>query len=178
MTRKGPIVSLVVARARNGVIGRGGGLPWRLKGDMALFKATTLGKPVIMGRKTWDSLPRKPLPGRTNIVLSRDGRFSPSGAVVCERWDEALQIAREQAAEDGVDEVCVIGGEALFALALPLTRRLHLTEVDAAPEGDVVMPPFDESGWREVRREAHARGEAPNPGDDHAWTYRLLERLP
>ncbi len=166
------MVSLVVARARNGVIGRDGGLPWRLRGDMALFRAVTLGKPVIMGRRTWDSLPRKPLPGRTNIVLSRDGAFEPAQAIVCERWDEALPIAREQAAEDGVDEVCVIGGEAVFALALPLARRLHLTEVDAEPEGDVRLPPLDEAGWREVRREVHAAGE----GDEHPWTYRLLER--
>lgn len=171
MSRR-PVVSLVVARARNGVIGRDGALPWRLKGDMVLFKAVTMGKPVIMGRRTWDSLPRKPLPGRTNIVLSRDGRFAPGQAVASERWDEALQIAREQAAEDGVDEVCVIGGEAVFVLALPVARRLHLTEVEAEPAGDVRMPPFDESGWREVRREAHAAGE----GDDHPWTYRLLER--
>ena len=171
---RGPIVSLVVARARNGVIGRDGGLPWRLKGDMALFKATTLGKPVIMGRRTWDSLPRKPLPGRTNIVLSRDGSFAPPQAVICERWDEALGMGRDVASEDGVDEVCVIGGAAVFALALPLARRLHVTEVDAEPEGDVRLPPFDEAGWRETRREAHPAGE----GDDHAWTYRLLERLP
>ena len=167
-----PVVSLVVARARNGVIGRDGGLPWRLRGDMALFKATTLGKPVIMGRRTWDSLPRKPLPGRTNIVLSRDGAFAPPQAVTCDRWDEALEIAREQAAEDGVDEVCVIGGEAVFALALPLARRLHLTEVEAEPVGDVRLPPFAEAGWREARREAHPAGD----GDEFAWTYRLLER--
>ena len=167
-----PVVSLVVARARNGVIGRDGTLPWRLKGDMALFKALTLGRPVIMGRRTWDSLPRKPLPGRTNIVLSRDGGFEPAGAVTCERWDEALQIAREQAAEDGVDEVCVIGGEAVFALALPLARRLHLTEVEAEPEGDVRMPPFDEAPWRETVREPHSAGD----GDEFAWTYRRLER--
>ena len=167
-----PVVSLVVARARNGVIGRGGALPWRLKGDMALFKALTLGKPVIMGRRTWDSLPRKPLPGRTNIVLSRDGAFEPAGAVTCERWDEALGIAREQAAEDGVDEVCVIGGEAVFALALPLARLIHLTEVEAEPQGDVHMPPLDEARWREAAREAHPAGEA----DEFAWTYRRLER--
>lgn len=170
MSRR-PIVSLVVARARNGVIGKDGGLPWRLDGELAHFKALTLGRPVIMGRKTWDSLPRKPLPGRTNIVLSRDGRFAPPDAVHCERWDEALQIGREQAAEDGVDEVCVIGGEAVFALALPVARRIHLTEVEAEPEGDTVMPPFDESGWREAAREAHPVGAG-----DHAWTYRRLER--
>jgi dihydrofolate reductase len=168
-----PILTLgPVARGRNGVIGAGGDLPWRLKSDMALFKALTLGKPVIMGRKTWDSLPVKPLPKRTNIVLSRDGSFEPKKAIVCEEFGEAVQIAREQAEEDGVDEFCVIGGAALFALALPKARRIYLTEVDAEPEGDVVLPPIDETNWREVRREVHAAGE----GDDHAFVFRVLER--
>lgn len=161
-----------VARAANGVIGAGGGLPWRLKSDLAIFKQVTMGKPMIMGRRTWDSLPRRPLPGRANIVLSRDGTFEPKGALVCEDFSEAVQIAREQAAEDGVDEVCVIGGAEVFALALPRARRLYLTEVDAAPEGDVVFPPFDEFSWREIRREAHPAG----PDDDHAFVFRVLER--
>src|SRR5437868_2362626 len=139
-----------VARARNGVIGRNGKLPWRLSGDLAFFKKTTMGKPVIMGRNTWDSLPLKPLPGRLNIVLSRDGSFEPKGAVACETFSEALQIGREQAREDEVDEVCVIGGRALFELALPQARRLYLTEVEAEVEGDVLFPPFDESQWTEV----------------------------
>ncbi len=117
------------------MIGRNGGLPWRLKSDMALFKMTTLGKPVIMGRKTWDSLPKKPLPGRANFVLSRDGTFEPKGAVVCDRFQEALSMAREQAEEDGAEEVCVIGGTALFALAMPKAKRLYLTEVEAGRGG-------------------------------------------
>ena len=161
-----------VARGRNSVIGAAGALPWRLKSDLALFKTLTMGKPVIMGRKTWDSLPRRPLPGRTNIVLSRDGSFEPKGAIVCEDFTEAVQIAREQADEDGVEEACVIGGAALFALALPRARRIYLTEVDAAPEGDVLAPEIDESGWREVRREIHA----PAEGDDHGFVFRVLER--
>src|SRR6185312_373160 len=102
-----------IARARNGVIGKDGGLPWRLKTDLANFRAMTMGKPVIMGRKTWESLPKKPLVGRTNIVLSRDGSFEPQGALVCEDFSEAVQIAREQAQEDGRDEICVIGGASL-----------------------------------------------------------------
>ncbi len=167
-----PIAVGPVARARNGVIGRDGDLPWRLKSDLKLFKAVTLGKPVIMGRKTWDSLPRRPLPGRTNIVLSRDGSFEPEGAIACERFDEAVSIAREQAEEDGAEEVCVIGGAALFALALPKAKRIYLTEVDAEVAGDVVFPPFDETGWREVRREAHSAGE----GDDYPFVFRVLER--
>ena len=161
-----------VARGRNGVIGHEGGLPWRLSSDLKLFKAVTLGKPVIMGRKTWESLPRRPLPERLNLVLSRDGSFEAEGAVVCERFEEALDIGREQAADDGVDEVCVIGGAALFALALPRARRLYVTEVDAAPEGDAFMPPFDEADWTEVRREAHPAG----PKDDYAFVFRVLER--
>jgi dihydrofolate reductase len=165
-----------VARARNGVIGRDGGLPWRLKSDLALFKSVTLGKPVIMGRKTWESLPRRPLPGRMNLVLTRDGSYAEKavahGALICERLDEAVQIAREQAEEDGVDEVCVIGGAALFALALPKARRMYLTEVEADIAGDVVMPAFDEAAWTEVRREAHAAG----PDDEYDFVFRVLER--
>jgi len=161
-----------VARAANGVIGRNGALPWRLKSDMALFRALTMGKPIIMGRKTWDSLPNRPLPGRVNIVLSRDGSFAPRGALVCEEFSEAVQIGREQAEEDGVEEVCVIGGAALFELALPRARRIYLTEVAAAPEGDVVFPAFDESGWIETRRESHPAGE----GDEFPFDFRVLER--
>ena len=167
-----PLLAIVAARARNGVIGRDGGLPWRLKSDMALFKATTLGKPVIMGRKTWDSLPKKPLPGRTNLVLSRDGTFEPRGAVVCDRFDQALSMAREQAQEDGAEEVCVIGGTMLFALAMPKAKRLYLTEVEAEVEGDASFPDFDEAAWREVRRDAHSAAEQ----DDYPFTFRVLDR--
>lgn len=167
-----PALAIVVARAANGVIGRDGDLPWRLRSDLALFKANTLGKPIIMGRKTWDSLPRKPLPGRMNVVLTRDQSFEPEGAVACETWMEAVQMAKEQAADDGVDEVCVIGGRALFELALPKAKRLYLTEVAAEVEGDVHFPAFDESAWTEVRRDVHAAGE----GDDHAFICRVLER--
>ena len=165
-------LALVVARAANGVIGRDGDLPWRLKSDLALFKANTLGKPIIMGRKTWDSLPRKPLPGRMNVVLSRDGSFEPQQAVVCESFLEAVQMAREQAQEDGADEVCVIGGRTLFEMALPKAKRLYITEVDAEVDGDVTFPAFDEAAWTEVRREEHPAGE----GDDHAFIFRVLER--
>ncbi len=161
-----------VARARNGVIGSNGRLPWRLATDMAHFKTLTMGKPVIMGRKTWDSLPRKPLPGRTNIVLSRDGSFEPKGAIRCEDFSEAVQIAREQAADDGAAEVCVIGGADLFALALPRAARIYLTEVDAVVSGDAVFPAFDEALWREVEREAHPAGDL----DEHPFVFRTLVR--
>jgi dihydrofolate reductase len=162
-----------IARARNGVIGRDGELPWRLKSDLAIFRAVTMGKPVIMGRKTWDSLPRKPLVGRTNIVLSRDGSFEPAGCVVCEDFAEAVAIAREQAEEDGAREVCVIGGASLFELVLPKARRMYLTEVHAEVDGDVVLGPLDESKWREIRSERHEAG----PDDEYAFTARVLERV-
>jgi len=171
-----PLALGPVARARNGVIGRDGALPWRLKSDLALFKATTLFKPVIMGRKTWESLPKRPLPGRTNIVLTRDGSYEENkisrGALICERFDEAVQIAREQAEEDGAEEVCVIGGAAIFALAMPKARRIYLTEVDAEVAGDVVFPAFDEAAWTEVRREAYPAGDE----DEHPFVFRVLER--
>ena len=165
-------LALVVARAQNGIIGRDGHLPWRLKSDMAWFKANTLGKPVIMGRKTWESLPKRPLPGRTNIVLSRDQSFETIGALVCETFSEAVQIAREQAAEDGVDEVCVIGGSTLFEAALPKAKRLYITEVEADVAGDVTFPAFDESAWTEISRESHPAGEQ----DEYPFTFRVLER--
>lgn len=161
-----------IARARNGVIGRGGGLPWRLKSDLAIFRAVTLGKPVIMGRKTWESLPRRPLRGRTNIVLSTDPAFDADGAVVCSDFSEAVQIGREQARDEGAEEVCVIGGASLFELALPRARRLYLTEVEGEPEGDVIVPPIDESQWREVRREHHPASDL----DEYPFTFRVLER--
>jgi len=125
-----------------------------------------------MGRRTWESLPRRPLPGRVNIVLSRDGSFQPAGAVVSEDFSEAVQIAREQAADDGEEEVCVIGGAEIFAMALPKARRMYLTEVEASPEGDVMFPPFDEAAWAEVRREAHPAG----PDDQFPFVFRVLER--
>jgi dihydrofolate reductase len=161
-----------VARARNGVIGRDGDLPWRLAADMRRFRALTLGKPVIMGRKTWESLPRRPLPGRLNIVLTRQPEYEAGGAIACADFAEALDIAREQAAEDGKDEVCVIGGADIFALALPAARRIYLTEIEGDPPGDVVMPPLDETGWREVSREAIPAG----PDDAYPTVFRILER--
>jgi dihydrofolate reductase len=167
-----PLTLGPIARARNGVFGKDGALPWRLKSDLQMFKALTLGKPIIMGRKTWDSLPLKPLPGRMNIVLTRDGSFAPKNALVCETLDEALQIAREQAQEDGVDEVCVIGGAAVAQLAFPKARRLYLTEVEADPEGDVILPAFDLSGWTLVKEEHHPVGE----GDEYPFTFQMFER--
>jgi dihydrofolate reductase len=172
-----PDIALIVARGRNGVIGRDGDLPWKLRSDLQSFKTITMGKPCIMGRTTWESLPLRPLPGRLNLVLSRDlsyeERGKARGAVVCASLDEAIDIARETAVDDGVGEVCVIGGTAIFEATLPKAKRLYITEVDAEPEGDAFFPAFDESGWREISNEALPAGEK----DDHAFAFRVLERL-
>ncbi|MEN0651528.1 MULTISPECIES: dihydrofolate reductase [Hyphobacterium] len=166
------LIALIVARARNGVIGRDGDLPWRLKSDMAFFKAATMGKPVVMGRKTWDSLPRKPLPGRLNIVVTRQSDFQAEGAEIFVSLDAALDRAREQAARDGAGEVCVIGGAQIYAAVLGRADRLYLTEVEAEPDGDARFPDPDPRIWTEVSAERREPGE----GDDHAYTIRVLER--
>lgn len=164
-------LTLVVARARNGVIGRDGDLPWRLKADLALFKRVTMGKPMLMGRKTWDSLPGL-LPGRPHLVLTRDRDFSPPGAEVFHDFDAMLARARDLAAKSGADEIAVIGGQALFALALPLADRLYLTEVEADVAGDARFPQFDEAEWAETARTRH---EA-DTDNQHAFVARVLDR--
>ena len=141
-------VTLVVAVAQNGVIGNRGALPWRIPEDLKRFKALTMGKPLIMGRKTWDSLPKKPLPGRSNIVVTRDAAFRAPGASVAHSFDSALA----EAEKENPIEIMVIGGEAIFAAALPLAHRIHLTEIMSASEGDAFMPPIEKSQWRETAR--------------------------
>jgi len=162
------IVSLVVAMADNRVIGRGGTLPWRIPEDLQHFKRLTMGKPCIMGRKTWDSLPKKPLPGRSNIVVTRAPGLTVTGAIVVHSLDEA--VARAGAAMP--DEIAIIGGAGIFAEALPLARRIHLTEVHAQVEGDARMPAFDSQQWREVWREDHA-GNVP---EHIPYSFVTLER--
>jgi dihydrofolate reductase len=143
------LISLILARADNGVIGDKGGLPWRLSDDLRRFKALTLGKPCIMGRKTWESLPKKPLPGRTNIVVTRGRAFSAEGAVVVHSLEEAL----DRAQEENPTEIMVIGGAEVFAAALPRANRIHMTEIHAAPQGNVRLPAFAPQQWRESARE-------------------------
>jgi dihydrofolate reductase len=146
-------LSLVVAMADNGVIGKDGGLPWRIADDMRRFKALTIGKPCIMGRKTWESLPRKPLPGRLNIVVTRDGAYRAEGAVVVHSLGAAMAHA------GGADEICVIGGVELFLAALSRANLIHLTQVHGDIEGDTRMPLFDRTQWRETAREDHVTPE-------------------
>jgi dihydrofolate reductase len=163
------MISLVVAVSRNGVIGRDGGLPWHISSDLKRFKAITLGKPVIMGRKTWDSLPRKPLPGRTNIVVTRQAGFAAAGAVVVADVEAALAVAAmEQPAE-----ICVIGGGDIYRQLLPQAGRIYLTEVQMDVAGDTHFPALDEAAWREVSREAVVAGTH----DSADFVLRVLERV-
>ena len=159
--RAGVTIVLVLARADNGVIGRDGGLPWHLPADLRRFKALTSGKPMVMGRRTFESF-LAPLPGRRHIVLTRDPAWAREGAEVAHDADAALALA-------GEGDVAVIGGAAVFAAFEPLADRVELTEVHAAPAGDVAVPPFD--GWREVAREAHA-AEGERPGYDFVTLVR------
>jgi len=164
-------LAAVVAVGRNGVIGRNGDLPWRIPSDLKRFKQVTLGKPVLMGRKTWDSLPRKPLPGRPNFVISRS-LDAAEGALVFADLDAALEQACAAAMAAGVDEVCLIGGAQLYADLLDRTDRIYLTEVDLAPEGDAFFPALDSTLWRQVSAER----VSPVDGDDAGFTLKVLER--
>ena len=158
------VISLVVAVADNGVIGNRGALPWRIPEDLRRFKALTMGKPCIMGRKTWDSLPRRPLPGRENIVVTRDRNFSADGAVVVHALEDALERTRDAA------EAAIIGGAEIFRAAMPLANRIVLTEVHMDAEGDARMPALDRIAWRETAREEHMTA------DGLRYSYVTLER--
>jgi dihydrofolate reductase len=149
MTR--PRITLIVARARNGVIGASGTLPWRLPEDLAHFKRTTLGHPVVMGRRTWESIGR-PLPGRRNIVVTRQAGFAAEGAEVVPSLDAALGLCT------GSAEVFVIGGAQVYRETLPLAQRLIVTEIDADFAGDTFWPPHESAQWREVAREHRPPG--------------------
>ncbi|MBP2300397.1 dihydrofolate reductase [Azospirillum picis] len=168
-------ISLVVAAAENGVIGRDGGLPWHLPGDLKRFRELTLGKPVLMGRRTWESLPRRPLPGRDNLVLSRSAAGPRPGLQDGLRdgahWFPSIGPAIAWAQESGAAELCVIGGAALFREALPIADCVRLTRVQCAVDGDTMMPPIG-AEWTEVWSSA--------PMEENGLLYRYidLERAP
>jgi dihydrofolate reductase len=164
-------VSLVYAMANNRVIGRNNQLPWYLPNDLKYFKSVTLGKPIIMGRKTFDSI-GKPLPGRANIVITRDTSWQHEGVKVCHSAQEAIAMAESIAEIDGVDEVMVIGGSQIYAELLPKADRMYMTQVHAEVEGDASFPDFDLSQWQEVAREDYS-AEGPNPYD---YSFVVLDR--
>jgi dihydrofolate reductase len=147
-TTKGPRVTLILARARNGVIGARGGLPWRLPEDLQFFKRTTMGHPIVMGRKTWESIGR-PLPGRRSVVVTRDRGFAAPGAEMVHSLDEAIERCADS------DEIFVIGGAHLYADALPRADRLLLTEIHADFDGDTFLPAPAPTAWTESSRERH-----------------------
>ena len=148
-------IVLVLAIADNDVIGAAGGIPWRISEDMKRFKALTMGKPLIVGRKTWESFPKRPLPGRTNIVITRDASYRADGAALVHSFEEALTRARAE----NPSEIVIAGGTEIFRASLPLAARVELTEVHVQAEGDAHFPRALFNGWRETAREEHATPE-------------------
>ncbi len=163
-------IALIVARADNGVIGRDNGLPWRISEDMKYFKATTMDKPLVMGRKTFESVGR-PLPGRTTIVVTRDREFDAEGVKVAHDLDSAVRLAGDVARADGADEIMIAGGSEIYAQALSRADRIYLTEVHAAIDGDARFPDLDPATWRETAREDF---DAPAGGYDYSFV--VLDR--
>lgn len=164
-------VSFFIAIAENGVIGKDNAMPWRLSSDLKRLKAMTMGKPIIMGRKTWESFPRRPLPGRPNLIVTRDANYDAPGGEVFTSVDEAVARGEVLAGELGVDEVMILGGAQIYQALLAHATRIYLTEVHASPDGDTRFT-FDRSGWREVTRERHEAGEK----DSAPYSYVLYEK--
>lgn len=154
-------LSMIVAAAQNRVIGRDNALPWYLPNDLKYFKQTTLGKPIIMGRKTYESI-GKPLPGRTNIVITRQTDYQPDGVKVVHSVAEARDLAESVCLIDGQEEAMIMGGAEIYTLALPDADRLYLTEVHADVDGDAYFPEYDKTEWKEISREDFS-AEGPNP---------------
>jgi dihydrofolate reductase len=148
-------LSVILAVADNGVLGKNNALPWHLPEDLQYFKRVTLGKPIVMGRKTFESIGR-PLPGRTNIVVSRTPGYCALGVEVIPSLPEAIELAASIAGADGQQELMVIGGAAIYAVAIPLAQRLYITEIHSSPEGDVYLPEVDWNEWQEMSREYHS----------------------
>ena len=166
-------IAIYVAIAENGVIGSKGGLPWRLSTDLKRFKAGTMGKPIVMGRKTWESFPKRPLPGRLNIVVTRDNAYRAEGAETVSSLRDAIALAEIRGrCMAAVDEICVIGGGEIYRQALPLADRLHVTHVLASVDGDTVFPTIDPAVWRLASSEDVPPGEK----DSHATRYAVYER--
>lgn len=166
-----PQIVLIVAVAENGVIGARGAIPWRLKSDIQRLKAMTMGKPIVMGRKTFESFPRRPLPGRTNIVVTRDASYRAAGAVVTTSFADARAVALGDALRRFATEIAVIGGAEIYAQWMDAADRLEITEVHARPEGDTYFAAIDAADWEEVARVRNPAG--PDDSTDFSYvTYR------
>ena len=165
-------LSIIVAIAENGVIGRNNGLPWTLPGDLIHFKEITMGKPIIMGRKTYDSI-GQPLPGRQNIVITRNKNFSPTGVTIVHDVNSAIDKGRLVALENGGGEIIVIGGANIYTKTLPLADRLYVTEVHSNIEGDVTFSNFNQSEWSEISRDYRTAG----PNETCNYSFVLYDRV-
>jgi dihydrofolate reductase len=166
-------IAIYAAVAENGVIGREGGLPWRLSSDMKRFKAGTMGNPIVMGRKTWESFPKRPLPGRLNIVISRDPAYRAEGAKVVTSLKDALTLATAKGrCMAGAEEICIVGGGEIYRQAIGFADRLKLTHVLADIDGDTLFPEIDPAVWEVVSSEDVPAGEK----DSHATRYTVYER--
>lgn len=165
-------ITLIVAVAENGVIGQGNTIPWRLKTDQQRLKAITMGKPIVMGRKTFVSLGR-PLPGRTNIVITRDAHFQAAGAVVTTALKDALDVARGDALRRFATEIAVIGGAEIYAQSIAIADRIDLTLVHATPQGDTHFEMPDPAQWQEVGRERHGASDVDSVDFSYV-TYRRV----
>lgn len=165
------ILSMIVATADNNIIGKDNDMPWHLPADLAYFKKTTLGKPIIMGRKTYESIGR-PLPGRRNIVISRDASYSAQGIDTVTSVEQALALVDGSDGSDGVAEIMVIGGGAIYAHCLPKADRLYVTHIKAAIDGDTQFPCYEDGNWRKVSSELRAADEK----NAHALDFCLYER--
>ena len=163
-------LSLIVAMSRNGVIGLDNRLPWHLSEDLKYFKSVTMGKPIIMGRKTFDSIGR-PLPGRCNIVITRNPNWIQPGVKIAQTLDQAMLLGRQAGEESGGEEVMVIGGEQIYRITLAVADRIYLTEVDAEIKGDAFFPEFNRSAWKQVKV------EHPEGTDSPAYRFLVLERI-
>ncbi|MBT3559364.1 MAG: dihydrofolate reductase [Rhodospirillales bacterium] len=165
-------ISIIVAMCQNRVIGRDGGMPWHLPGELQYFKKVTMSKPVVMGRRTFESIGR-PLPGRANIVITRDAAYAPDGVIVAHTLSDALRLATEHAVAGGATEVMVIGGGQVYAETLDQASRVYLTEIHATIDGDTFFPALPPEDWLEVSRFSDDIGEHSDP----RYSFAILERI-
>jgi dihydrofolate reductase len=165
------VIAMIAAVADNRVIGAAGRIPWRLPSDMAFFRRMTMGKPIVMGRKQFESVGR-PLPGRSNLVVSRQAGYQPEGVIVINDLEAALEHGRTIAAMDGTAEAMVIGGGEIYAEAMAAADRLYITHVALRPEGDIVFPPIDPGEWTVVEEPI----VEPSPKDEASYVVRVYER--
>jgi len=165
-------ISLIAARSENNMIGKNNDLPWKVKGDWAFFKKTSMGKPVIMGRKTFESI-KHPFPGRTNIIVTRNTDFTVKGAIVVNTLEDAIKKAKEVASDTDSDEIMIAGGSEIYKIAMPFCNRMYLNEIHCTVDGDTNFPDFSLNEWKETFRERHGAEE----GDTADYSIVIFDRI-